>query len=714
MAIIENLDIVLGARTEKLDSGLDRSTGRVKKFESDVGGIGRAAEATMAPLLQIGQGILASIPGASAAATAFAAIAAAFATSKAAKVAADTAATATTTSAAATSMTAFATAAAAAAVATHRVRDNVTDLPRIDDKSLLPRIGNGRPNNAIAPYNPATARAGKGVLGDGDVIDAEFKVISSKAIGTQAALGGISTVGVAAGAAVAAAFVAIGVGIVATMKLIAGVREQMDEIDQAADAAKRLGFEYSQLVQLRMAIGRSTGMDDSQIDAALSKMQLNLEAARSGSGALAEQLKSLGLDAGQLLQAGPVEAMKQISAAAQQMKSPVDQNRLAFDLAGKSGVALAQSLRDGPEAIDEAATKAKQLGLTLSQAQTEQVGAANDAWEDMQLIATGVFRQIAAEVSPVITAISTSITDIGMSFGGWQSALPTIVDNTVLFTGAVYDAYELVTGVYTTLYKLSNLDFSGAGETIKSALDVSTGVNMLAKVQEARDAAAAAAKNPIAGELDTDALQAERDAQKSVADAAKSAADQKAADDARNKNAVIDRIQGLRDELATVKDGAEAFDRLKLARLGASAAQIAEFKALQDQKKQADEAAQLMERGKQMMEDFRTPQEQFVTKMKDLDTLLNVGAIDFQTYARAARDSANQFGKSDMNTPPQSPSVGALQKGSVEAYSAGLKNDGAAKQANLQEKNNTLLQGVEKHLEQMNLKFGNLITIGKA
>lgn len=675
MAIIENLDIVLGARTEKLDSGLDRSTGRVKKFESDVGGIGRAAEATLAPLGNLGQSILAAIPGANAAVTAFRGISAAFSVTKAAAVTTETRQTAKAAADAANSMQRFA---AASTLAAGRGRAIGSGL-KID----RPAIAGGVRLPPVIPQVNAS--------------------------GVTSAMGGVSAAGVAAGAAVAAAFVAVGVAVIGAAATIRGVRDQMGEIDATADAAKRLGFEFNELVQLRMAIGRSTGMDDSQIDSALSKMQLNLQAAKSGSGALAEQLKSLGLDAGQLLEAGPVEAMKQISAAAQQMKSPIDQNRLAFDLAGKAGVALAQSLRDGPEAIDEAATKAKQLGLTLSQAQTEQVGAANDAWEDMQLIATGVFRQIAAEVSPVITAISTSITDVGMSFGGWQSALPTIVDNTVLFTGAVYDAYELVTGVYTTLYKLSNLDFSGAGETIKSALDVSTGVNMLAKVQEARDAAAAAAKNPIAGELDTDALQAERDAQKSVADAAKSAADQKAADDARNKNAVIDRIQSMREEITAIQKGAEAFEQLKLARQlpGATDIQLKELSVLEKQK-------EAIERRKQLLEQLQSPKKEFDTQLSDLDSLFQSRQIDFGTYSREARSAAEQFGKSDMNTPPQSPSVGALQKGSVEAYSAGLKNEGAAKQANLLEKNNTLLQGVDKHLEQMNLKFGNLITIGKA
>ncbi len=50
MAVIENLDIVLGARTEKYDRGLDLATGRLGKFQADVNLFGQTIDATMVPL----------------------------------------------------------------------------------------------------------------------------------------------------------------------------------------------------------------------------------------------------------------------------------------------------------------------------------------------------------------------------------------------------------------------------------------------------------------------------------------------------------------------------------------------------------------------------------------------------------------------------------------------------------------------------------------
>jgi hypothetical protein len=696
MAVIENLDIVLGARTEKLDNGLDRSTGRVRKFEMDVGKIGKAAEATLAPLRDIGMSILAAVPGASAAATAFSAIAAAFAGSAASKVASETRETSRESAAAATAMTEFATAAVVAAAATRRI-----DVPD------LPRLGSRGGGGGLALYNPATARAGARGGGMGDVIDAEFTQISTAAAGTSRSISMLGPVGIAAGAAVAAGFVAAAVGVKALQVTISGVREQMTDIDDTADAAKRLGFQFNELVTLRMAINRSSGMDDGQIDSALQKMQLNLAEARSGSGALASQLKSLGLDAGRLLKAGPVEALKEISAAAQQMKSPIDQQRLAFDLAGKAGVGFAQAFRDGPAAIDEAAKKARQLGLTLTDAQADQVGAANDAWEDMQLIATGVFRQIAAESSPVITAIATEVRSIAEGFEDWDKVLPGVVDSMAMIAGLMLDTVELILEGSVALSKLTNFDFSGAGASGKAAADFGRGFDMVTKTHLARLEAANKAGVPRVAESG-DAIEAERQASEAAANAKKQHAVDREREDARNREAATNRLQALRDEVSVLGQGADALDRLNAARaFGANSPQLAEYDQLVATKKKHDEIASAMERGKEIAAQYRTPMQEFDAQLQDLNTLFNVGAIDFNTYAKATRDAARKAG--DAQSQPERPKVAMLQRGSVEAFQQGNKNAEAAKDATRSEK---LLEMVNTNLEKIEQKL-NLQTMGR-
>jgi hypothetical protein len=484
--------------------------------------------------------------------------------------------------------------------------------------------------------------AGKGkVTGFAAQVKGELGKLASAVPGGDAVMGFASKLGglgpaaaVAAGGAAVIAAAAAGAAVA-----IRGVNTQLTEIDSTGDAAKRLGVSFNDLVTARLALGRSSGLEEGAIDSSLQKMQMNLLKARDDGGALNDQLKSLGLDAGQLLQAGPVEALKQVSAAAQGMADPIDQSKLAFDLFGKAGVGLVTSLRDGPEAIDAMQQRAETLGLTLTQAQVEQVGVANDAWEDMTLIATGVFRQIAAEVAPVMTAIVTAVSDVAGGFGGWQTNLPAIVDSIVTMSGYLYDAVEFGNSISKSLINIATLNWDGLKETITNAFSFDTGEKWVAKVQAARDAAAAAAAKPLPPPVD--------DSTFGAGTGAAAAAQAPAAQAERDRSA--ERLSALRDEVIEIGMSREAIDRMRLAREGATQAQLNEFDALQRMKEAREKA-------------IEKPPEP-----------------DSPKVAEAAK-------------------IGALQMGSVEAELAARKN----------EQGNTVAERGNKLLEQIDAKLGRM------
>lgn len=690
MAIVANLDILLGARTEKLDQGFDRSTAKVKRFEADVGRMGKAAEATLSPLRQLGQGLLAAIPGASAAAAAFSAIAAAFAGGVAAKVAKETKETAVASTAAAVQMTEFATAAAAAAVATGLIRRNSSGV-----QFEVPRIGTRGLSTDIRPRRD-----------DDDVLDAEFRRLDSvpRSFGAaSAAIGGMGAAGVAAGAAVAAAFVGVATAAVAAGVTIRGVREQFLVIDEMAKSASAAGVAFRELAAFRFA-GGEAGLGPEQADKALAKMQVTLTEARKNGGALDQQLRALGLDAGQLLQAGPIEAMKQLSTATVGLKSPADQLTLAYKVFGKEGLAVLNVLKGGPDALSASLQVAEQLGLTLSDSQAKQVEAANDAWGRMELIATGAFRQIAAEVSPVITIIVESITGVATGFSGWQTYLPPIVDSLAMVAGNLYDVVELANSFWIALAKASAWDFSGAAESLRAGLDFGTGSDLVSSIQQARDQAAK--NSPSSGTADLSAIEARMEAEKAAAESAKRIAEDRARTAQQNRDAIRERMGSLREEIATMRMGADAVERMKLARQGATAQQLRGFDAMTREKQQLEQITDAMERGKQLREQFASPQQQLNREMQDLHQLLNVGAIDFATFARASREAAGRLGKQEPKRSADTPSFGALQKGSVEAFSAALRNDKAGRQDALQKEGNATLKSINTHMEQVAQRLG--------
>jgi hypothetical protein len=514
---------------------------------------------------------------------------------------------------------------------------------------------------------------------------------------TQAAstLGSFGPVGLAAAGAVAA----IGTAAVGTGIAIAGIREQMGAIDDIAKQASSAGVAFRELAAFQFAAGEA-GVGPDAAAKGLAKLQINLSEAATKGGDLDDKLSALGLNSANLLKAGPIEAMKQLSAATVAIKDPADQLLLAYKLFGKEGVAILNVLKAGPEAMQEQVAVAERLGLTLSDAQAKQVEAANDSWGRVQLIATGVFRQIAAESASVMTAIADSIDATGEKFRGWNANLSGVVDTLTYAAAIVYDIVELSSVFRTVLGKIIALDFSGIGESVQSAFDFSTGDKWLASLNAARDSAARAPKK---GSLDVTALEAQAEAQKAAAETAKRTAEERDRAEQRGRDSVSSRLAGMRDEIATLRMGAEAVERMKLARQGATAAQIAGFDAMTREKSRLEDLDTAMQRGIALREQFATPTENLQKEMTDLRGLLDVGAIDFGTFANAAREAAGRLGKQDEKKHSEAaPSFGALQKGSVEAFSAALRNEKAGSQQKLQQEGNKLLAAINTGIAQMN------------
>jgi len=80
---------------------------------------------------------------------------------------------------------------------------------------------------------------------------------------------------------------------------------------------------------------------------------------------------------------------------------------------------------------------------------------------------------------------------------------------------------------------------------------------------------------------------------------------------------------------------------------------------------------EMLSKGAQITESMRTPIEQFSVQMDDLDKLLEVGAISWQTYGRAVKKAQNELNPpGEPKKAPEARKVGALARGTVGAFSA--------------------------------------------
>jgi hypothetical protein len=510
---------------------------------------------------------------------------------------------------------------------------------------------------------------------------------------------GISSIGVAGVAAGAAVLVG---GIVAVGMAWHNVSEEMKRIDEISDSANKLGMTFRDLSNMRLSIGESSGLDAGTIDSAMQRMQVGLaEASSKQSGDLFDKLAASGLNAAQLLKQGPAKAMEEIAAKTQALQSPTDQLLLAYELFGKQGAAIVSSLRDGPGAMQEMAAYADRVGMNLSQAQAEQVGAANDAWDRMGMVATGAWRQIAAEASPVLTVIYESIAEGTSQFSVYLQYLPAIIDGGAMFAGTLADVYELASLVQTTLHNITTLNWTEVGKDIESAFTFDRGAKNVAAIQKARDEAAEQARNKDKFRTESESVFAEAERKKELAKEQaeiekKAAADLQRAQEDRYKAArqaeanVAKKFEDLREELEIQKilasmsaeQAAKEEDAIRtrmslhkdLAKEGMS--DFSKIDAIANQTAALKQSNADRQKATEISKEFAMPQNRLIEKMRELESMRQRGLINEETFRKASL-------KAESETRDEKGLRGAVsaQAGSVEAYKLLLdrENNAAAK-----------------------------------
>jgi len=703
VSVIENIDVVMGARTEQMDAAVAKELKNMDQLRASINGMSTAS-AALSPLAgSIARAVSAystSLPGIAAASTIFAASAAAIRASYQKKN--------DDIEKLAAAMEKLKRKASEAKDEVHAVaKPSILD-PRggnigeaLSGGSMIGDMTNRKNGGAddlihAALYgSKADMQKASAGMGRSEGEQAAYEASIDKALAKTAtyksswvdtgkAVSGASSAGLIGVGALAAGVGVAVVGVTALAHVSGEVRQQMVEIDNTSDAAKKLGMTFRDLESIRFTNKIAGGMDAGATDAAMQKMMVNLsEAAVTGSGPVRDTLAALGLDAGKLLQAGPVEAIKQIAAKTTELKNPTDQLVIAYDLFGKAGTAMVETLRSGPAEIDKMTALAEKLGLTLSQAQAEQVGSANDAWDQVGMVASGVYRQIAAEFSPVIQMIADEILGAGDNFTGWQGYLTPAVDTLVYFSGVVYDIYEAAQLVSTIFYDISRLDFSAASEHFTQATTWDTGAKNLEKLQQTRDAAAAKASKPNVGE-DSVLTQAEaaKNAAKMAADDQKRMADEQKRTFEQNAKAAADKENGIKKEI-------ELLTQANALRMQGVKVNESDLRSIQDingitngtggeylsklleQKNVQEQIKNDMSEADRIKQDQLSGDDRMLERAKELKRLKDQGMIGDKQFQKAMLKNAND----NMDKQPEYKGAASAQAGSIEAYKLLLDRD---------------------------------------
>ena len=247
----------------------------------------------------------------------------------------------------------------------------------------------------------------------------------------------IGQIGVAATAAGAAIFAGM-------------VRNTAQAIDEQAKLARSIDASIDGLRGYQEAAA-DAGISNQAAAQSAQILNQRLGEARRGTGAAAEQLRRLGLDANELAR---MDVDERMAALADRMRA------LGFDSA-QTGDALRQLgirnremvtlMQEGGDAIRNARQEIDDFGLSISEVDARQVEIANDAMRRVGRTLEVIRTQITVALAPIITELAGRLNDAAYEAGGFRQAAQDAAETGLRGFGHLADVVEGVRRTFMLL-----------------------------------------------------------------------------------------------------------------------------------------------------------------------------------------------------------------------------------------------------------------------
>ncbi len=205
-------------------------------------------------------------------------------------------------------------------------------------------------------------------------------------------------------------------------------KKAFETIDVTAKLSKQIGISIDGLRGLGRA-AEITGAGQASLQKGLGFLGKALGEAKSGLGEGKAALESLGLAAEDIIDL-PMD--KTFGIIADRMNNLATQSEKAFvasKLFGRGGLALVNTLALGSRGLEEMAQKSLLLQGSLSDFDAGKVEEANDAIADMRMSFTGLFDRVAVAVAPFVQSMADRMTKLMVWWREKVSdAIPRILD----------------------------------------------------------------------------------------------------------------------------------------------------------------------------------------------------------------------------------------------------------------------------------------------
>jgi hypothetical protein len=379
---------------------------------------------------------------------------------------------------------------------------------------------------------------------------------------------------------------------------------------------------------------RNIGGDTNAAQAGLGKLVKTLADATTGGAFASDTFKRLGLDARELSKIPPSQAFWIIAEQLAGIEDAGQRAAMAAQIFGDDAAALLPILSQGKDALAGAQAEMKKFGGAADDVALTKLELANIEFEKMYAGIQNSVILLVSEFAPVILAI---VGDTKL----WVEWITQAVEWFKSLGKAAYYVYAGVNNTYQGIrLLLTTLKIGVQGIT----MFIVRSMQKLAEAMATLPGALGRQFQSVAGQL------------KTMADNANShiAASRKEFFDRVNDKVIdFNQIDQMFDNLVKNTDKAAA-NQKKLATAGGAVAKVF---ALQ---------SKYVERAKSIFEENQLPIERFNSQMVELDTLLEAGAISWDTYgravAKAAKDleSANSLSSVSLASAERRDSSGAV------------------------------------------------------
>lgn len=181
------------------------------------------------------------------------------------------------------------------------------------------------------------------------------------------------------------------------------IRGSFETIDSLAKASDKLGITTEKLANLR-SVATLTGVSIGNLESGIQRLVRGISEAVTGIGTAKPALEELGLVAEEMNRLSPDEQFFRVAKAMENVKLQGDKVRLTYQLFGRSGVDLVNTLNLGSEAIENNELRLRRLGVAVSRIDAAKIEQANDAYFRMSEAIQGVANSFAISFSPAISA----------------------------------------------------------------------------------------------------------------------------------------------------------------------------------------------------------------------------------------------------------------------------------------------------------------------